>query len=197
MAAEFIGTLLLAVTVGVSVGSIGRYLGYEALYLPLIVGVIIAVLVYTLGSVSGAHFNPAVSFGLWVIRKLPGINLIAYLFAQVAGAYAGFWLAQFLVGPIADSPSLNDREAIVAELLGAALLVFAVTRVVMGRVKAGMEGWVIGAALAVGVTLSMGSSGGILNPALAIALGSFHVSYLAGPLLGGVVGAGLAFWFDE
>lgn len=197
--AEFIGTMLLAATVGVaSLSSLGVVSGYTSLYLPFAVGAVVMVLVYLLGHVSGGHFNPAVSVGLMTFRKITWEQFVSDLIAQFLGAWVGLKLVIALVGVGPTAPSTLNHAASLGEFIGASLLVFAVTTVVLGRVKAEMGGLVIGAALVIGITLSMVTGGGVLNPAVAIAFGaSAGTTYLVMPLLGGLVGASLAVLFDD
>jgi len=61
-------------------------------------GVVLAVLVSSLGAVSGAHFNPAVTLGLWVAGKIDAAKGLAYVVAQLLGGAAA-WSAADLVGP--------------------------------------------------------------------------------------------------
>jgi aquaporin Z len=89
--AEFIGTfwlvlggcgsaVLAAAFPGVGIGLLGVSLAF---------GLTVLTMAYALGHVSGAHFNPAVSVGLWVAGRFPAGRLLPYIVAQVAGGLAG------------------------------------------------------------------------------------------------------------
>lgn len=82
--AEFAGTFVLAAIVLnlASVGTIGS----------VAIALILAILVVVLGSISGAHLNPAISIALWINRKIDGVKACAYIIAQVVGALAAFGL---------------------------------------------------------------------------------------------------------
>ena len=54
-------------------------------------GIVLAVMVSALGAVSGAHFNPAVTFGVWLAGQIPGRRAIAYILAQLIGGLAAAW----------------------------------------------------------------------------------------------------------
>lgn len=196
--AELIGTMFLAATAATAmVAHLGLVNGYTSLYVPFAVGGVVMVLVYTLGHVSGAHFNPAVSVGLFIFKKMGWAQFVSDLVAQFLGAWLGIKLMVELVGVGPATPSLVDQPTNIAEFLGAFLLVFAVTNFVLGRIKVEVGGLVIGAALAIGLTLAMVTGGGILNPAVAAAMGApFGIAYSLMPLLGGLVGSAAAVLFD-
>jgi aquaporin NIP len=197
--AELIGTMFLAATAATAmVAHLGLVNGYTSLYVPFAIGGVVMVLVYTLGHVSGAHFNPAVSAGLFAFKKIGLPQLISDFVAQFVGAWLGIKLMTELVGVGPATPNLVDQPTNIAEFLGAFLLVFAVTNLVLGRIKAEVGGIVIGMALAIGLTLAMVTGGGILNPAIAAASGApFGIAYTVMPLLGGLVGAAVAVLFDN
>ena len=89
--AEFIGTFWLVLGgCGSAVLSAGfPNLGIGLLGVALAFGLTVMTMAYAIGHISGCHLNPAVSFGLWASRRFPGVDLLPYLIAQVAGAIAG------------------------------------------------------------------------------------------------------------
>ncbi len=195
--AELIGTIFLAATVGVGVVGTGHFSEYNFLFLPVLVGAVVAILIYLFGGISGAHFNPAVTVAMYVFGRLKAVQAVVYVVAQVVGAAIGFQLAEVLIGQQPNVPTAAGSAAVLAEFVGAFLLVAAVSSVVLGVVSEVISGLVVGLALTVGITLALGASGGILNPAVALALGGYHLSYLVAPLLGGVVGAGAIIWLHQ
>lgn len=149
---------------------------------PYAVALILAALVYGLGPISGAQLNPAVTLGLLVARRQPVVKGVLYLVAQVAGA--------LLAGKIA--PSIGDLGSYsagrpVGEFVGAGLLVLTVVAVSDKWVPQAGGGVAIGAALGAGLLLS----GGVLNPAVALALGLGRSPALWAAALGGVAFAAL------
>ncbi len=208
--AEFIGTSLLTATLGVVVVGSDLYPSvFQALYIPFIVGAVVTALVYLFGPFSGAHFNPAISIALWVVRKIKSDQLAVYLVSQVLGALAGTYLVQFLMGAKPHMVFSMKSSAIGAEFIGAFLLVLVVTSVVLGTIEREVSGITIGIGLAVGVTISTVASGGFLNPAIALAFGAVHIPfifnaalsgiipYLVAPVLGGIAAASLGMWLHE
>ena len=100
LTAEVIGTFVL---VFFGCGSI-TYAGTAEAFsttttIGLTFGLAVMVMVYAFGRVSGAHFNPAVSVGLWAGGRFPTRDLVPYIIAQVAGGLlAGFILLQIASG---------------------------------------------------------------------------------------------------
>ena len=84
-------------------------------------GLAIATMIYALGHVSGAHFNPAVSFGFALTRHFPWSGVVGYRAAQVAGAVAAALLLRASLGDVANVgatvPSGSDRQAFLWEVV--------------------------------------------------------------------------------
>ena len=174
-------------------------------------GFIITALVYALGGVSGCHINPAVTFALAVTRRLPWRQVPVYWLAQYVGAVVGALAIWAVFGPRAVDLGLGQTafnesvtsyvSAAGAELLGTALLLFAILGIVDSRAPSQLAGLVIGGAV-VGIILIFGPiTGASLNPArafgpelvAAIGSGKTHwAQYLPVYLVPGLVGAALA-----
>ena len=164
-----------------------------------VVGATLLVMVVAIGKVSGSHINPAVTVGLMAARQFPAREGLAYVAAQLVGAFFALGLGQLLdrrlprVDPAVNAPWF--------EMLGTALFVFVVVRVVSAKLPVAASALGIGVALTVGIAVTMASSGGVLNPAIATVLlvGDLVqgrsvplLTYLAGPLLAAVLAALLA-----
>lgn len=179
--AELVGTFILA-TVAITVGN------------PIYVGFTLVVLVLGLGAVSGAHLNPAVTFGLWSTKKLDTVRVPFYLAMQFAGALLALLLMQQFKGTgfglsFASFNSV-DWRLVVAEIIGTAILVFTITTVINRKYTETAVAMGIGFALLAGLAVGGGLigqaaqnttmsgtevpriakvDGVILNPAIAIA----------------------------
>lgn len=130
------------------------------------VGLLLLALVVAIGDVSGAHVNPAVTLGLVVARKFPLVDGAGYAVAQASGAIAAVLIMVALGRPLPDIDA--GGGALVFEFLGAFILVLTVVHVTVKGVPEAGSALAIAAALAVGVVIAGGASGGILNPALAL-----------------------------
>ncbi len=182
-AAELLGTFLLALLVHVSLKA-----GFPVAT-PLVAGLTLGLVVYMLGGISGAHVNPAVTVGLLSIGKISVADAVSYIVCQFVGGALALVVGNVLLG---GSPSLvvgDSSMIVIAEALGAAILVLGVSSVVHGKAPADAAGLTIGGALLLGVLAASTQSNGVLNPAVALGIGSMSLSYIAGPVIGAVIAA--------
>ena len=122
---------------------LARSKGYNSGWIVITIGwgVAVALAVYTVGRISGAHLNPAVTVGLASIGSFPWANVPGYIAAQVVGAFVGatlVWVAYFphwavttdkdaKLGVFATGPAIRNSAAnLVTEVIGTAVLVFGV-----------------------------------------------------------------------
>ena len=164
-----------------------------------IVGATLLVLVVALGKISGTHLNPAVTLGLITARQFPAREGLAYIVAQLLGAFLALTLGALLDRRLPQTdPAAN---ALWFEMLGTALFVFVVVRVVIAKLPEAATALAIGVALLIGIAVSGASSGGVLNPAIASVLLTGDLvrgqvlpllTYLVAPLVAAVVAALLA-----
>jgi glycerol uptake facilitator protein len=179
--AEFLGTALLVLFGAGSVVAalvLGEgTLDYAGLgFIALAFGLAVALAVYTLGTTSGCHINPAVTLALAAVRRFSWAEVPAYVAAQLAGAvvgallvvaYAGERATDFgSVGVTAPGAGVSDAQALVAEALGTFLLLFTVMAVAVdSRAPAGWAGFLIGLAVATQIMVIGPFTGGSVNPA--------------------------------
>ena len=178
--AEFLGTFALALAVALSLA------GKFPVPTPVTAALTLGVCVYTFGSISGTHINPSITIGLLAIGKINVKDAAFYLAAQFAGGAA----AMFVCGMMGGHPPVTAVDSVgvfAAEAFGAFWLAIGVASVVTGRAPAGAAGVTIGASLLLGITMAAPVSNGVLNPAVALGIGSFSAMYLVGPILGAVV----------
>lgn len=161
-------------------------------------GIVLAVLVSSLGAVSGGHFNPAVTLGLWIAGQIDLVKGAAYLVAQLlGGAAAGFALAYFFgdVGPAV--PALGEGvdaiQGIALEAIMTTVLLFAVFGTAVDPRGPKIGGLAIGLAVTADILLGGTLTGAAMNPARwfgpAVAAGAFDNWYVwwIGPFLGAIV----------
>lgn len=198
--AEFIGTFAL-VFVGTGAGIVanGDLVGVALAY-----GLTLAVFIHAYGYISGAHVNPAVTFGLALNGTVKWMQAIFYWLAQFAGAIlAVFFLKTMLeplgadLGQIVTSGILTDSQPILAMVLEA-VLAFFLMNTILHTTAEGKDGvsasWSIGATLAFVILVGFLFTGDAVNPARTLASAIFanpsltsvytYVIYLFGPLLG-------------
>ncbi len=181
--AELLGTFLLALLVHLAIQ------GNFPTPVPFIAGLTLGLVVYMLGGISGAHVNPAVTIGLASIGKVSVKDACGYVIAQFIGAFLALKLGNAMLGAPLLLNAGNTLWIGIAEALGAAVLVLGVSSVVHGKAPAPASGLTIGTALALGAYAASTLSNGVLNPAVALGIGSLSLAYVLGPIVGGVLAA--------
>jgi len=186
------------------IGSCLLVLGYGLTGNALAIGLIYASLIYMGGHVSGAHYNPAVSFAFWIKNDLPSIDFLSFLLAQVLGAViAGVLLYFFQEAIFFVEPPVNTTlwQQLAIEIIFTFLLVYVILVVATSTAfqKNNIYGLIIGFTLAGIIFAGEPISGGIYNPAVSAGpaiLDSFNggLSYYFLPLyvLSPLAGSGLA-----
>lgn len=176
--AEFLGTFMLALAVGLSLA------GKFPVPTPVVAAVTLMVCVYTLGAICGTHINPAVTLGVLSIGKMSVKDAVGYWVAQFAGGAAAYGITGLLVTRAAVT-AVDSGGVFGAEVLGTFMLAFGVASVVHGKAPGPAAGLTIGGSLLAGISYAATISNGVLNPAVALGIGSFSVVYLLAPLVGG------------
>jgi glycerol uptake facilitator-like aquaporin len=190
LVAEFLGTMLLALTVLV-VASSQLGLSY---FVAFAAGLALIFLVFAVGGISGALFNPAITIGLWTIRKITTKRALAYIVVQLLGGFAAFMLYGYLHENTvwANRAVGYDSQVLVAEVIGTAVLAFGIATAIYRGLDGGAKAFTIGGGLILGVILASTASAGFLNPAVAISLQYWDPStYVLGPVLGAIIGFNL------
>jgi aquaporin Z len=193
--AEFIGTFFLVLTIGCTV--IGQGAGPLA---PLAIGSVLMVMIFAGGHISGGHFNPAVTLGVWLRGKCETKDVAPYMIFQIVGAVLAALVVKFLKGGAAVAPLQPQTvPALLAEFLFTFALVYVVLNVATAKGTSGNSfyGLAIGFTVLVGA-FSVGSiSGGAFNPAVAVGISAMGLSswaniwiYLVADFAGAVVAAG-------
>jgi glycerol uptake facilitator protein len=209
------GSVVATLTVaGVSTPAIS---GADLLGISFAFGLVIALLVYSIGKVSGCHINPAVTFALAATKRFPWREVPAYWGSQVLGAVIGaFGIWAVFAGSAIDlgmgQTSFNPdtatwAQAIFAEGIGTFILMFAIMGIVDSRSPSDLAGLVIGGAVIAIIMIVGPITGASLNPARAFGPelisafggGATHWNQLIPVyVLPGLVGAGLAaFAYDQ
>jgi aquaporin Z len=196
---EFIGTFFLVLTIGCTVIAGGPHV-----VPPLAIGAALMVMIFAGGHVSGGHYNPAVTLGVWMRGRCPSADVAPYWISQIAGALVAAFVTKFLVGAPMDAAMVpKPGPALLAEFLFTFALVYVVLNTATAKGTAGNSFY----GLAIGMTVMAGAfavgsvSGGAFNPAVAIGISTMGLVaptsiwiHIVGDLGGGAVAA-LAFKF--
>src|SRR5260370_37982814 len=163
--AEFIGTFFLVLTIGRTV--IGHGAGPLA---PLAIGSALMVMIFAGGHISGGHFNPAVTLGVWLRGKCETKDVAPYMIFQIMGAVLAALVVKFFKERAAVAPlQPTTVPALLAEFLFTFALVYVVLNVATAKGTSGNSFY----GLAIVVTVLVGAvsvgniSGGPFSPAVA------------------------------
>ncbi len=202
--AEFLGTYFLVfagtgaiVINGVSGGKVGH------VGIGLTFGLVVLALIYTLGDVSGAHINPAVTLGFWAARLFPRAHVLPYILTQCLGACLAS-LSLHLLFPLDEThlgatlPFGAEATSFLLEVFLTWFLMFVVLQVACGKEpdKRIFVGVAVGAVIALEAIFAGPICGASMNPARSLgpALVSGHLQslwiYLLAPPLGALLGVG-------
>jgi MIP family channel proteins len=158
-------------------------------------GLVVFILIQSLGPVSGCHINPAVTLGFWAMGRFPGQRVLPYVLAQLVGALIGSGLVKLLAGPGsllgATLPAHGAMQALVIEIALTFWLMLVILRVTSGSKEEGiLAGLVISATVWLEALVAGPLTGASMNPvrSLGPALVSGHLAdcwlYIVGPVAG-------------
>jgi aquaporin NIP len=200
LVAELIGTfaLVFAGAGAIVVDARTHALGHIGVAITF--GLVIMVMIYAVGHISGAHFNPSVTFALAITRHFPWTRLLAYWLAQCLGALMAALLLRGSLGSDAHVgatlPTGSQGQSFLWELVLTFFLMFVIMAVATDTRAVGEV-----AAIAIGATVGLDAmfggpiSGASMNPARslgpAFVSGDLHALwlYLVAPLAGATTGA--------
>jgi aquaporin NIP len=194
--AEFIGTFALVFAgTGAIVVNDASGGGVTHVGVALTFGLIVLAMIYAVGDISGAHFNPAVTSAFWVSGRFAGRQVLSYILSQCLGAIAASGTLHFLFPTHATLgatfPAGSDLQSFVLELILALILMFVILNVSAGAKEKGVTaGIAIGAVIGLDAMFAGPICGASMNPArsLAPAIVSGHLEhlwiYLAAPVIG-------------
>jgi MIP family channel proteins len=199
-AAEFMGTFALvfagtgAIIINDVTGGAVTNMGVGLTF-----GMTVMTMIYAVGDVSGAHFNPAVTLGLFAARRLGGKMVLPYVLSQFSGALAASLLLRGLFPQHSTlgitAPAGPALQSLILEIILTALLMFVILNVSIGAKERGITaGIAVGAVIALEALFAGPISGASMNPArsFAPAIVSQHLAHLWIYVLAPVAGALLA-----
>ncbi|MEO6761231.1 MAG: aquaporin [Candidatus Saccharimonadales bacterium] len=192
---EFLGTAVLTL----AVLSVSKSIGYP-FFVSFAAGLTIILMTLALGNISGAIFNPAMTIGLWTVRKIRSLQAIVYLVVQLLGGWVAYLLffKFFVKVPVSSTQAAFDSHVLVAEAIGAFIFAFGWAAAIYQKFNVYAKAITIGGAFALGIIVASLGSSGLINPAVALGTHSWDLlgsmgwgTYVLGPVLGGVIGFNL------
>lgn len=198
--AEFLGTFCLvfagtgAIVVNDISGGVVTHVGVALTF-----GLVVLAMIYSLGDISGAHLNPAVTLGFFAARRLGGASVLPYIASQTAGALAASFLLRALFPGQTNlgetMPAGGAAQSFIIEFLLTAMLMLVILSVSHGSKERGITaGLVVGSVIALAALFAGPVSGASLNPARSLgpAVASADLShlwiYLVAPATGAIAG---------
>lgn len=201
--AEVVGTFTI-VFAPVALSATGKLPGGDSSLLgaALVSGLSVLAMIYALGPISAAHFNPAVTLGFAVARKFPWRFVVPYWFCQIIGATLAAGLAALLFGAghgvhIPADPSAVGLNLAMEVTLAFILMLVIIAVATDSRVSGAVPGIAIGLTVVIDVLIGGPVTGGSMNPARSLgpaifggpaALSNYWI-YAAAPCTGAVIAA--------
>ncbi len=197
--AEFVGTFAL-IFIG---GGAGIWSGNDIVAVALANGLAIGIMVTNLGHISGGHFNPSITLGFLVTKRITPLLAVVYWVSQLLGAISAAFILRYLFSKIsvvlgaAPAVHTNDGRAFLLEMIMTFFLVFAVWATAVdtrGAFKA-IAGLAIGLTITMDVLVGGRVTGAAMNPARALGpelagnTWSGWWIYWVGPIAGALVAA--------
>lgn len=186
---EFLGTTALTLIV-LAISHSQLSLGY---FIATAAGLMVALMTLALAGISGAVFNPAMTIGLWTVRKLRTMQALSYLAVQLLGGAVAWELFIYLtkVNGVHNTGTYSAR-ILVAEATGTFVFAFAWAAAIYQRFNLFSKAVTIGGGLTAGALVASLGSAGVMNPAVALGLHQWGWgTYVLGPVLGAIVGFNL------
>ena len=209
--AEFLGTFLFVfIAVGVVVVDASRGGQPGPVGIAIAQGLAFAIAVTATLSISGGHINPAVTFGLWLAKKIDGKLGALYVLAQLLAAVLAVACVRFLLPEVAGditnwgtprvSGILTDVQAVAIEAILTLFLVSAVFGTIIAADAPKVGGFGVGLVVLCNVLVGGTLTGAAMNPARAfgpaLIAGEWqgHLIFWVGPILGAAVAAAIWGW---
>ncbi len=187
LAAEFLGTmgLVMVALVMFNTTAVSFFVGTS-------VAVALGLMVLMFGPISGAHLNPAITFGLWTARRIASLKALGYIVVQLLAGLASWQLYEYLSGKTLSTKVVPWNTTVwLAEVIGTFVLGLAFAAAIAKGFELLNSALMLAGALFIGILIAATASAGLLNPAIALGLRTFNTTYVLGPLVGAVLGANL------
>jgi aquaporin Z len=189
LVAEFLGAGSLTLLVlSVQRSTIG-----VPFFVAIAAGLSIVLMGFAVGGISGGHFNPAISIGMWSARRLTTLRTVLYVAAQLLGGWLAYYLYTYFVNnhlqPVGGHYS---GRIMVAEAVGTGIFAFAFAAAAFQNATQAAKASFAGLGLTIGIIAASSASIGLLNPAVALGVRAWvWGTYVLGPVVGAIIGINL------
>ncbi|KAJ7553674.1 hypothetical protein O6H91_06G108100 [Diphasiastrum complanatum] len=201
VAAEMIGTFFIVFAgCGAAMVDYQSHGAVTHVGISLTFGLVVTAVVYSIGHISGAHCNPAVTIAFATVKEFPWKYAPVYIVAQVLAAIASAFALRFIIDDVANIgatiPAGSDLQSLAIETIVTFILMFVVMAVATDpRAVGELGGLTIGSTIALNALFGGPISGASMNPARsfgpAVAANNYDAIwvYILGPIVGAVAGA--------
>jgi glycerol uptake facilitator-like aquaporin len=195
LVAEFLGTgILTLVVLSVQRSQLGL-----AYFVAIAAGLAVIGLTYAFSNVSGAHFNPALTFALWTARRVRTPAALLYIVAQLLGAWAAYGLYRYFVNiDVQPVEQAFSGRIMVAEAIGTMIFAMAWAAAAYNRFDTARFATIAGVGFIIALIVASAASVALANPGLALGARAWEFigdngwgNYVLGPVLGAVIGVNL------
>jgi aquaporin Z len=198
--AALVGEFLGAGVLTLLVLSVQRSTIGVPFFVAIAAGLAFATMSFAVGSISGGHFNPAITLGFWTARRVTTLRAILYIAVQLLGGWLAYVLYSYFVNNSLQSIGGHySGRVLVAEAVGTGIFSFGFAATLYNGFTRVTAATLCGLALIVGIIASSSASIGLLNPAVALGARAWvWGTYVLGPAIGAIVGINLyALLFSE
>jgi aquaporin Z len=189
LVAEFLGTGALTLLIlSVQRSTIG-----VPFFVAAAAGLIVALMSFAVGGISGGYFNPALTLGFWTARKLSTVTAVLYIVVQLLGAWGAYYLYTYFVkNALQPVGGHFTGRILVAEAVGTGIFAFGFAAAVYQGFSRAVTASFAGLALMLGIIAASSAAIGLLNPAVALGVRAWvWGTYVLGPVLGAIIGVNL------
>ncbi len=189
LVAEFLGTSALTLLIlSVQRSTIG-----VPFFVAAAAGLTVTLMSFSFYRVSGAHFNPAITIGMWTARRVETLTAVLYIAAQFLGAWAAYGIYTYFVNSTLQPVGGHfTTRVLVAEIVGTGIFTFALAGAVYQKFSTTAVAAAAGIGLMLGAIAASSASLGLLNPAVALGVRAWvWGTYVAGPVIGAIIGINL------
>ncbi len=203
--AEFIGSFFLIFFGCGSMILAELNINYNGDFIPLVWGGAVSIMIYAVGHISGAHFNPAVTIAFWSAKRFPAKRVLGYITAQILGAISASFVHWIIWGSNHQFGMTTLHISFAASFMVEIILSFALMFVIISvatdsRAVGELAGIAIGSTVALCAFVGGPLTSASMNPARSIAPAIFSGNYsqlwpyIVAPILGTILGAKTYEW---
>ncbi len=189
LVAEFLGTGVLTLLVlSVQRSTIG-----VPFFVALIAGLVFIVTIFMFADISGAYLNPAIVVGLWTARKVSTLRGILLVAVELLGAWVAYYVYTYFVNTsLTNIGGHFTGRTLAAEAVATGILALVWGAATFGKWSKNVKAPAVGVAVVVAMVVASTAGIGLANPALALGVRAWvWGTYVAGPVIGAVVGINL------